>query len=151
MCNTIASVHNDITTIKLNPCSISVVCLTSVYISIWKEKRIGGVVGCGGMVAATLTLSPPLSSLSSILSTLSILWVLSVLSIPILSFLSLYSVFNLSSVLWLFLFSFILYSVTEFFLVSVDVVFWVIPSYIHPLSVSTFINLSNSSAGFSNV
>ena len=72
-------------------------------------------MGCGGFVAATLTLSPILSSLSSILSTLSILSVLSVLPIRLLSYLSLYSVW----VFFLFLFSSILYSaLNEFFLVS---------------------------------
>ena len=72
------------------------------------------------MVAATLTLSPILSSLSSILSTLSILSVLSVLPIRLLSYLSLYSVLDLSSVLFLFSIPSILYSVflTELFLVS---------------------------------
>lgn len=76
-------------------------------------------MGCGGMVAATSTLSSILSSLSPILSTLSILSVLSVLSIWILSYLSLYSVLDLSSVLFSILLS-ILYYVffTELFLVS---------------------------------
>ena len=69
---------------------------------------------CGGMVAATLTLSSILSSLSSILS------VLSVLSIRILSYLSLYSVLDLSSVLFLFsiLLSILYSALTELFLVS---------------------------------
>jgi hypothetical protein len=40
LCNTIANAHSNMTIEKLNPCSISVVCLTSVYISFWKEKRI---------------------------------------------------------------------------------------------------------------
>jgi hypothetical protein len=40
LCNTIANAHSNMTIEKLNPCSISVVCLTSVYISIGFKKRI---------------------------------------------------------------------------------------------------------------